>query len=242
MRYHFGAAALALVSSASLTLAQDCPPGYEKSKLAWVDCPTSGNEKLQCATIEVPLDWTTPNGNEKLKLRLVRQPAAAKTPNAKSIIINPGGPGESGIKSIVDGGSGYQDIVGDGFHIIGFDPRGVGLTTPYTCPEAEGDAGVYNTDAGLATAFQYNTAQARDCANPKYRSDLIGTAFVARDIKAIAEAIGEDGLIRYWGYSYGTLLGATLSAMFPDKVDRVILDGNINPNDYYRGLYVKYYD
>jgi pimeloyl-ACP methyl ester carboxylesterase len=147
-------------------------------------------------------------------------------------------PGEIGIKSVLDEGSGYQDVVGDGFHIIGFDPRGVGLTTPYTCPEATGDVGMYNTDAGLAAAFQYNTAQAKDCADSKFGSHLIGTAFVARDIKAIAEAIGEDGLIRYWGYSYGTLLGATLSAIFPDKVDRVILDGNINPTGYYHGLYV----
>jgi hypothetical protein len=101
-------------------------------------------------------------------------------------------PGEIGIKSVLDEGSGYQDVVGDGFHIIGFDPRGVGLTTPYTCPEATGDVGMYNTDAGLAAAFQYNTAQAKDCADSKFGSHLIGTAFVARDIKAIAEAIGES--------------------------------------------------
>jgi pimeloyl-ACP methyl ester carboxylesterase len=237
MHYRLGATALALISGAQLALAQECPPGYAKSsKVGWANCPTPENESLQCATLEVPLDWTKPTGGEKLKLRLVRQPAASGSVNAKSIIINPGGPGESGIKSVVDGGSGYQDVVGDGFHIIGFDPRGVGLTIPYTCLEAAGDVGEYNTDDGFKAAFEYNTAQAKDCANVKYGSDLIGTAFVARDIKAIADALGEDGLIRYWGYSYGTLLGATLSAMFPNQMDRVILDGNINPTDYYRGL------
>jgi pimeloyl-ACP methyl ester carboxylesterase len=135
----------------------------------------------------------------------------------------------------VEGGASYQDIVGDNFHMVSFDPRGVGITTPYTCKEREGDSGSYNTDDGLQTAYNYNTAQAKDCAASEY-ADLIGTAFVARDIKAISEAVGEDGLIRYWGFSYGTLLGATLSAMFPDKMDRVILDGNINPTDYYGGL------
>jgi len=65
---------------------------------------------------------------------------------------------------------------------------------------------------------------------------LMGTAYVARDIKAIAEALGEDNLIRYLGYSYGTLLGATTAAMFPRSIDRMVLDGNINPTDYYRGL------
>lgn len=64
----------------------------------------------------------------------------------------------------------------------------------------------------------------------------MGTAYVARDIKAIAEAIGEDGLIRYIGYSYGTLLGATTAAMFPESIGRMLLDGNINPHDYYYGL------
>ncbi|KAL5119967.1 hypothetical protein ACEQ8H_002065 [Pleosporales sp. CAS-2024a] len=235
MRYEIGAAALALISGAKITLAQECPPGYAKStKLTWVNCPTTGNADLQCATLQVPADWKDPAG-KKLDLHLVRQPAAGDATNAKSIIINPGGPGASGIQTVVDGGSGYQATVGDNFHIVSFDPRGVGLTTPYTCAENPGDSGSYNTNEGLTTAFNYNTAQANDCASAQY-SDLVGTAYVARDIKAIAEALGEDGLIRYWGYSYGTLLGATLSAMFPDQIDRVILDGNINPTDYYRGL------
>jgi pimeloyl-ACP methyl ester carboxylesterase len=181
------------------------------------------------------MDWTNPNAGEKLKLRLVRLPAAADTPNAKSIIVNPGGPGASGIKQFINGTAGYQDVVGNSFHIISFDPRGVGLTTPYTCPKVADSAGPYNTDEGLAATFAYNKNQSDACANAEY-STLIGTAFVARDINAIAEAIGEDGLIRYWGYSYGTLLGATVAAIFPNKVDRVLLDGNINPNDYYRGL------
>ena len=62
---------------------------------------------------------------------------------------------------------------------------------------------------------------------------LIGTAFTARDVVSVAEALGEDGLVRFWGFSYGTTLGATLVAMFPDKVDRVILDGVQNPHEYY---------
>ncbi|KAI1625021.1 hypothetical protein EDD37DRAFT_373676 [Exophiala viscosa] len=86
----------------------------------------------------------------------------------------------------------------------------------------------------------YNSlvAQGQKCAEPTYHTagELIGTTFVARDIQAMAEAFGQDGYIRYWGFSYGTLLGATVAAMFPDQVDRVVLDGNINPTDYYYGL------
>lgn len=80
--------------------------------------------------------------------------------------------------------------------------------------------------------------QGNQCSESEYQEagTLVGTAFVARDIDAIFQALQEDGMIRYWGFSYGTLLGSTLSAMFPEKIDRVVLDGNINPTDYYHGL------
>lgn len=244
---------IALFSSSMVAFAQECPPGYVKaSQVTWVNCPTSNTPDLQCATLEVPVDWTNPTSSTKLNLRLVRQPAAADTLNAKSIIMNPGGPGGSGIKMVVDGGSVYQDTVGKGFHIIGFDPRyvcdedrlvikltkssGVGFSNAYSCPEIRAPIGQWDTDAGLKLAFEADITQAKTCDYPIVGSDLVGTAFDARDIKAIAEALGEDGLIRYWGFSYGTLLGDTVAAMFPDKIDRMILDGNINPTDYYRGL------
>lgn len=62
---------------------------------------------------------------------------------------------------------------------------------------------------------------------------LIGTAFVARDMMRVVDALGEDGMLRYWGVSYGTVLGATLAAMFPNRVDRLVLDGVVNPFEYY---------
>lgn len=65
----------------------------------------------------------------------------------------------------------------------------------------------------------------------------MGTTYVARDINSIVEALGEDALIRYWGLSYGTILGSTLAAMFPEKIDRMVLDGNINPTEFYHGTY-----
>ena len=102
---------------------------------------------------------------------------------------------------------------------------------------AEGFNLPLNDPQGLNATLVTYTNQGNLCGQAEYRQagELLGTAFVARDIKAIFEALGEDSLIRYLGFSWGTLLGVTLAAMFPDKIDRMVLDGNINPTDYYHG-------
>lgn len=107
MRFHYSAAALALITTA--TFAEECPAGYAKSKgLVWTKCPTSNNGKLECATIEVPKDWQTEAG-EKMKLHLVRQPAQTRSSRGeRSVIVNPGGPGASGIETVLEGGEGMQ--------------------------------------------------------------------------------------------------------------------------------------
>ena len=115
---------------------------------------------------------------------------------------------------------------------------GTGLSIPFTCPTLDRPRDLKKTDEDIQSVYDSLSAQANKCAETAYKDQnaLMGTAYVARDIKAIAEALGEDGLIRYLGYSYGTLLGATTAAMFPKSIDRMVLDGNINPTDYYRGL------
>ncbi|KAH7091391.1 alpha/beta hydrolase fold-domain-containing protein [Paraphoma chrysanthemicola] len=235
MRSTYSALALALVAPS--VLAQECPPGYEKSKISWVDCPVTDLPSLQCATLEVPLDYAKPSG-DILNLRLIRVPASAANPRNKSIIYNPGGPGEPGIANLVGGGFGLdiQKLVGTDFNLIGFDPRGTGLSIPFGCPLLDRPNDYKEPDSVLRRLYNALSRQSDECAKFREQNALIGTAYVARDIKAIAEALGEDGLIRYLGYSYGTLLGATTAAMFPESIDRMVLDGNINPTDYYYGL------
>lgn len=108
MRFHYSAAALALITTAAL--AEECPAGYAKAKgLAWTDCAKGENgSQLQCATIEVPKDWKD-EASPKMQLHLVRQPAKTKSSRSeRSVIINPGGPGSSGIQTVVEGGLSTQ--------------------------------------------------------------------------------------------------------------------------------------
>lgn len=117
----------------------------------------------------------------------------------------------------------------------------MGLTTPYLCPTLEPAPGFglpLDDPVGLNATYVTNVNQGLYCNSATYREagGLVGTAYTARDLMTIASSLGEDGMVRYWGSSYGTLLGATVAAMFPDKIDRMVLDGNINPTDYYHGL------
>jgi hypothetical protein len=105
MRSNYSALALTLIVSS--VLAQDCPSGFEKSTLSWSNCPVDKIPTLQCATLEVPLDYADPTG-DVLYLRLVRVPASSATPRNRSVIYNPGGPGSGGISSLIDDGLNTQ--------------------------------------------------------------------------------------------------------------------------------------
>lgn len=127
-----------------------------------------------------------------------------------------------------------RSIINGTYHIVSFDPRGVGLTLPYECPElspAEHSLLPLNNPLSLNATYVTYDNQGELCGQSDYRlsGELVGTAFVARDINAVFEALHEDGLIRYWGFSYGTLLGTTLAAMFPDKIDEWFWTGMLIP-------------
>ncbi|KAK5069493.1 hypothetical protein LTR64_008174 [Lithohypha guttulata] len=243
---------VAALTATAIAQSSSCPAGSlpANQRLEWTPCPVNAYGEdgqpyyaptLECSTIDVPLDYTN-SGSEILTLPLVRVPSNSSTPLNRTIIFNPGGPGASGIDSLIGFADDLQAVSGGGYHLVSFDPRGVGLTYPYLCPIAD-VAIPYSsrpiTDPnGLNATYYANAIQGELCAQSPYaeQGQFLGTAFVARDIDAIAQAIGEDGRIRYWGMSYGTLLGSTIAAMFPDKIDRMVLDGNINPTDYYHGL------
>lgn len=103
---------LVLASIAPLGIAQDCPPGYESHNgsttanqtIQWISCPVENEPNLECATLDVPLDYTDTSMG-LLPLHLVRIPAESSLSNGKSIIFNPGGPGGSGVLSVISDGA-----------------------------------------------------------------------------------------------------------------------------------------
>ncbi|KAF9641105.1 alpha/beta-hydrolase [Lasiodiplodia theobromae] len=200
---------------------------------------------IECANFTVPLDYSSPNSTETLTLELLKVPAA-KTPSKGSVLLNFGGPGFTGRDTLASGAEKLQAITGGYHDLITFDPRGTGNALPYSCYKNDAE----RIAAGVTIQMQSGNASdimpgrlwgladllVESCeANNKDTGSLIGTAFVARDMMRIVDALGEDGLLRYWGLSYGTTLGATVAAMFPDRMDRVILDGVQNPHEYYHG-------
>ncbi|RAO72438.1 uncharacterized protein BHQ10_008450 [Talaromyces amestolkiae] len=210
----------------------------------WGTCTDNFGSLLpvDCGTLLVPLDYTV-TSNETYTLDLLRVPAIVQ-PAKGSIVLNFGGPGEIGRATLAGYATLLQALSGGVYNLISFDPRGTSTSNmPFTCYDSEYELEKFadaqtapdaNDTAALGQLWARGTIDANTCAQKhNVTGTLIGTAFTARDVMSIAESVGEDGLLRYWGFSYGTTLGATLVAMFPDKVDKVILDGVQNPHQYY---------
>ncbi|CAG8954495.1 hypothetical protein HYFRA_00004408 [Hymenoscyphus fraxineus] len=212
--------------------------------LLWGPCNTteiSGPLPVECSALDVPLDYTQPNSTRKLTLELLRVPSLTK-PSRGSILVNFGGPGLTARSSLASLGLTLQALTGGYYDVLAFDPRGTGKTLPFSCVSSELEAVSLFSDLTLGNSS--DTALGRLWAKGEIFSNtclqkanetgsLIGTAFVARDLISVVDALGEDGLLRYWGFSYGTTLGATVAAMFPERIDRIILDGVQNPHQYY---------
>lgn len=212
--------------------------------LEWHACYTS----FDCARLDVPLDWLTPSDDHRVVLAIIRLPASNLTSYRGPVFFNPGGPGGSGVFAMRNRGHLLQKIVGTNHDLITFDPRGVGATTPgLRCWESETaeriwglmGPGVVDSHPGVVyDAYARQTAYSRACAantganvtEEEFSDSIlhyISTASVARDMLEILTQLGEERL-KYWGFSYGTYLGGVFAAMYPEKVERMVNDGNVN--------------
>lgn len=204
---------------------------FYEQRLAWKDC-RSGD---QCATLTVPLDYAQPQGRT-LQLQVLRVPAKDQEHKVGSLVVNPGGPGGSGIEFATRGASTWGEPVLKYFDVVGFDPRGVGSSDPLQCwdtkqldtwiasdPDPD-TAAEWATYQGLSKSF-FDACMAKDPGLATHMS----TAEVARDMDVLRGALGEQRL-NYFGASYGTYIGATYAGLFPGRVGRFVLDGAIDPS------------
>lgn len=227
------------------------PPGLERfysQKLSWGSCepfvsddPDTQNylnPRFECAWLEVPLDYADPGGRTA-RLGVLRQPALDESARIGSLVVNPGGPGASGMEAVTTlAGPGVGNgPIAQRFDIVGFDPRGVGASTPaidcLTDAEREAERADLDVDPspeGVAETEAENQLFVQRCVERVGVDVLanVGTRDVARDLDILRAALG-DAQLTYLGYSYGTRLGAAYAEAFPDNVRAMVLDGAVDP-------------
>ncbi|GAA1954866.1 alpha/beta hydrolase [Kitasatospora viridis] len=198
--------------------------------IRWTDCGGG----LQCGELRVPLDWSRPGG-DTLELALIRQPAADPAHRVGSLVVNPGGPGESGVAMVRDDGALFTGPLHDHYDIVGFDPRGTGASSPIHClTDRQRDAQDQQddpADPNARAARQAQKAEQYAAACEKAAGKLlpfVGTRSTARDMDALRQALGQPKL-DYLGVSYGTYLGALYAEQFPQNTGRLVLDGAVDP-------------
>ncbi|RII22162.1 Carboxylesterase A precursor [Streptomyces sp. YIM 130001] len=219
-----GAAALGLLAAGApgLAAAEDDPgpARFYQQKIKWGACDLPNAPKdMRCGTVTVPLDYAAPDKGT-VKLAVGRIPASTKPKG--SVLVNFGGPGGPGVSGIADLAKPLGDLT-DTYDVVGFDPRGVGQSSPVTCGDGEGlpeptENGVRAEIAYLRKAYE----QCKKLSGPVL--EHMGTVNVSRDMDIMRAALG-DKKLTYLGFSYGTRLGAVYAAQFPKKVHRMALDG-----------------
>lgn len=212
------------------TVTADLKPYYGQI-LSWTSCGSG----MQCTKAKAPLDWKNPSGGE-ISLALVRHVATGK--RLGSLLVNPGGPGGSGVEFVKNNLDYATDkTLQSSYDIVGFDPRGVGASSAVTCySPAQMDNYLYaitpgarGSDAWIAEQKQASVDFGVACEkNTGALLKHVDTVSAARDLDLLRAVLG-DTKLSYLGYSYGTYLGATYASLYPGKVGRMVLDGAIDP-------------
>ncbi|MFF1381629.1 alpha/beta hydrolase [Streptomyces sp. NPDC058308] len=225
---------LAATASASSTAAKTAP--RESPALDWTPCAGHGPDSRQeCATLDVPMDYAHPGG-EQIEIAISRIRSEKPSARRGALLLIPGGPGGSSIDEPSGKGQKLPQSVRDTHDLIGFDPRGLGRSTPVTCGFEHADLAPSRLRPWPAPdgSVTENMAAAQRTAEACARNGgellrHISTADNARDIDRIRVALGEEKLSA-WAVSYGTYVGAVYSRLFPHRTDRIVLDSNDDPD------------
>ncbi|GIF18334.1 pimeloyl-ACP methyl ester carboxylesterase [Actinoplanes tereljensis] len=200
--------------------------------------------QYDCADVSVPRDWNDPQGGETYGISVIRIRSATQKNRIGSLLINPGGPGGSGVDTAVylsygEALGGLPTEITDKFDIIGFDPRGVGRSDPVKCIDSTDQDASFAappdpvSQADFDSLVALNKKIANSCGS-KYGDQLVtfSTDQAAKDMDSIRTAVG-DPKLTYLGWSYGTLLGATYAQQFPTSIRAMVLDGAVDPKQTY---------
>lgn len=220
-----------LLSACGTTKAEPFPTASnDKSKLSWKTC----NRNFQCATLRVPIDYANKDlGSFNIAVMRYRDPN--QHDRIGSLVINPGGPGVSGLEYVLNAEYSLNPEILERYDIVGFDPRGVGQSSAIHClTDSEQDAAFAtdpkpDNDAEFAQALTDTQEFIDKCLVNTAHLGYFSTVNVARDMDFLRQNLG-DTQLNYLGFSYGTYLGTLYAQQYPDKVGRFVLDGAINPS------------
>uniref|UniRef100_A0AAU2JSJ6 Alpha/beta hydrolase n=1 Tax=Streptomyces sp. NBC_00049 TaxID=2903617 RepID=A0AAU2JSJ6_9ACTN len=206
---------------------------YYEQKLTWRECGVPG---FQCSTMKAPLDYANPGSGEDVDIAVARRQATGPGKRLGSLVVNPGGPGGSGIGYLqAYAGIGYPAPVRARYDMVSFDPRGVDRSSPVECltgPAMDKYTQVDQTPDDAAERAELVATFKEFAAGCQKRSERVlphvSTVDAARDMDLLRAVLGDEKLT-YVGASYGTFLGATYADLFPDRVGRLVLDGAMDP-------------
>ena len=231
----------------------DVPQGLESfysQTIDWKDC--SDGTPFKCGTATVPLDYEHPDGRT-ITIAMKKLPASDGNAEHGSLFTNFGGPGVSGVEVVESAASSFAEELRGAYDIIGFDPRGLGQSTPITCwTDDEINQSLTDTKNGksstlseiMATDILWSknssaqdkidrgAANAARCAQHSEVPELldhVGTRNVARDLDVLRATNG-NAKLNYLGTSYGTHIGAVYADLFPGRVGRAVLDSAMDPS------------
>jgi pimeloyl-ACP methyl ester carboxylesterase len=210
--------------------------------LAWQPCTDPRQQGFDCATAEVPMDYSQPTG-KTFTLALIKSPAQDPDSRIGTLFWNPGGPSDAGTQYLPASVQGFPEQVQRRFDIISWDPRGMGGdTTPVVqCFDSQEQEerfleaafsdlpAIAVSPSELARSINAWTLLNKQCV--RRNGELlahVSTADNARDLDLLRQAVGDEQTT-YYGTSYGTFLGATYLNMFPDQVRAAVLDGAVSP-------------
>lgn len=198
--------------------------------LSWSTC----DKTFKCSILEVPANYSDPSQGS-LAISVIELPATGAAPIG-DIVLNPGGPGASGISFLTQSVQSFPASLRANFNLVSFDPRGVGASDPVNCTNAAGMRALVALNPAPTTSRQISQvvngvkAYVNGCKRetPSFILNNVSTLNTVRDLERLRIALGH-GKLNYFGFSYGTYIGELYVKLYPQNFRTIVLDGVVDP-------------